>query len=442
MSREEQTVDRPVHRWRPIAALISAEAFSITGTRLSTIAIPWLVLVTTGSALLTGLVAFAEMLPYVLLKALGGPLIDRVGAKRTAVVLDGLSVPVLALVPVLHLMDLLTIHLLIPVVVVLGALRGPSDGAKHALVPDVAERGGVPLERVTGLSGAVERFGSTVGAAVAGALVATLGPVAALAVNAGTFCASAGLLSWGVPAAGRNMEGSKTAAPEPDPSTSRVRSYFADLSEGWRFLRSEPVLVGITTMVALTNVLDQAFTVVLVPVWAKQTGGGAGAIGLVFAVFSGFSILGAVIASAWGARLPRLPVYVIAFLLTGLPRYLGLGLGAETGVLLAILAIGGLASGFINPILGAVVFERIPKPLRGRVSSLNTALCWSLIPFGGVLGGALVTLLGLSAAMVTVGVAYLLVTLMPLVRKSFREFGNRPDATAPVRAPAPAEGTR
>lgn len=414
-------------RLKPIWALITAEAFSITGTRLSTIAIPWLVLVTTGSPVLTGAVAMAEMLPYVLLKALGGPLIDRVGAKRMAVVLDGLSVPVLALVPVLHLVDRLSIQLLIPIVVVLGALRGPSDGAKHALVPDVAEQGGVPLERVTGLSGAVERLGTTAGAALAGAVVALFGPVAALAINAGTFCLSAGVLSWGVPQPAGDQEANPVAAGE-DPRPRRVRAYFAELSDGWRFLRADSVLVGITTMVALTNVLDQAFTVVMVPVWAKQTGGGAAAVGLVFAVFSGFSILGAVLASAWGERLPRLPVYAIAFIITGLPRFLSLGLGFQIGWVLAVLAIGGFASGFINPILSAVVFERIPKALRGRVSSLNTALCWSLIPFGGVLGGAMIALLGLSGAMIAVGVAYLAVTLMPLIRKSFREFGVRPQA--------------
>ena len=57
---------------------------------------------------------------------------------------------------------------------------------------------------------------------------------------------------------------------------------------------------------------------------------------------------------------------------------------------------GGFASGFLNPILGAVIYERIPTPLMGRVTSLNTALCWSLMPFGGLLGGVLVQAIGLS----------------------------------------------
>ena len=48
-------------------------------------ALPWFVLVTTGSVTRTGLVAFAEMTPYVLVGAVGGPFVDRVGPVRAAV---------------------------------------------------------------------------------------------------------------------------------------------------------------------------------------------------------------------------------------------------------------------------------------------------------------------------------------------------------------------
>ncbi|CAG7572409.1 transmembrane secretion effector [Barrientosiimonas humi] len=412
---------------KPIAALITAEAFSITGTRLSMIAIPWLVLTTTEDPVLTGVVAFAEMLPYVVVKALSGPVVDRLGARRIAVAGDVLSVPALLLVPLLHLAGVLSVWVILPVVALLGGLRGPADSAKYALVPDLAELGAVPLERVTGLSSAVERFGSTAGAALAGALVVLVGPVNALGVNAAAVTVSAVLLAWGVP---RPSPASSTE-PTPTYAGDRVAAYVAELREGWTFLRRDAVLVGITTMVALTNLLEQAYAALLVPVWAKETGSGAAAVGLVFAVFSGFSILGALLASAWADRLPRLPVYVVAFVLTGIPRYFVLAFDAPAWLLLSTLAVGGFAAGFINPIIGAVVFERIPKALRGRVSSLSTALCWSLIPFGGLLGGGLVATVGLRAALVSIGVAYLFVTLMPLVRKSFREFGQRPTGPRP-----------
>jgi MFS family permease len=89
-------------------------------------------------------------------------------------------------------------------------------------------------------------------------------------------------------------------------------------------------------------------------------------------------------------------------------------------VYLLTSVIGGCASGFLNPVLGAVIFERIPKHLLGRVSSLNTALCWSLMPFGGILGGVLVTQYGYVPAVVTVGVGYLVATMAPTLLPSFR----------------------
>src|SRR5690606_36621075 len=64
---------------RPLVALVLAQALSLTGTRLSTVAIPWLVLTATGDPVLTGLVGLAEMLLYVVAKALGGPWVDRLG---------------------------------------------------------------------------------------------------------------------------------------------------------------------------------------------------------------------------------------------------------------------------------------------------------------------------------------------------------------------------
>ena len=396
----------------PFIALAIAETLSISGTRLSGVAIPWLVLSTTGSPVLTGLVAMVEMLPYVVSKALGGPLIDRLGPKRIAVICDSVSVITVGLVPVLHLLDLLTIPILLPIVFAMGVLRGPSDAAKQSMVPDIAELASVPLERVTGVVGAIERLASTAGAAGAGALIALVGPSQALAVNALTFAAAAVTVAVGIPVLRR--------APKAD--ATGIAAYGRELSEGWRFLRRDAVLVAIVLMVATTNLLDQAFFSVLIPVWTQDSGHGPALLGTLFAVFSGASILGAAIAAMIGERMPRLLVYTVAFLLTGFPRFLVFAVESPLALIFATLAIGGFASGFLNPILSAVLFERIPKPLMGRVTSLNAALCWVLIPFGGLAGGALIDGWGLSAALLLTGLAYLAVTLAPLAHGSFRGF--------------------
>lgn len=49
----------------PLAAVLGAYLTSVTCTAVSAIAIPWLVLSTTGSATRTGVAVFAEMAPYV-----------------------------------------------------------------------------------------------------------------------------------------------------------------------------------------------------------------------------------------------------------------------------------------------------------------------------------------------------------------------------------------
>ncbi|HEY9291645.1 MAG TPA: MFS transporter [Microlunatus sp.] len=416
---------------RPFVAFGLAETFSLAGTRLSMIAIPWLVLTTTGSAGMTGLVSFAEMLPYVITKTLAGPIVDRIGAKPIAVIADAASVLVIALVPILHTAGALHIAVLVPIVAIMGSLRGPSDGAKETLVPQVAELAAVPLERVTGVHSAIERLATTVGAAAAGGLVALLGPASALALNAGTFAVAAAVIMIGVPRDHRTQPAGRGSDP------GGLRRYLRDLNEGWRFLRTDAVLVGMTIMVAITNLLDQAFSAVMIPVWAKESGHGALGIGLFGAFWSGASVLGAVLAAARADKLPRLAVYTVAFLIAGAPRFVIFAVDPQLAVILGFCVIGGFASGFINPILGAVIFERIPKPLVGRVSTLNSSLAWSLIPFGGLLGGVLIAGLGLPVALLTVGGGYFLTTLMPLVRKSFREFAHRPEAAADPRSPVP-----
>jgi predicted MFS family arabinose efflux permease len=306
----------------------------------------------------------------------------------------------------------LGIATILPLVALLGATRGPADGAKYSMVPAVAAIGAVPLERVTGIMGVIERLASTVGAAIAGALVALLGPALALSLTAAAFCISALIVAVGLPAA-------------TSPTTGTHNGYVADLREGWRWFRRDAVLVGLVVMIASTNFLDNAYSTVLLPVWAEAHGN-ATLLGLLFAAFSGASMIGSVLATALAGRLPRLPVYIVAFLLTGAPRFAVFAIGSPLPAALAVLVIGGFASGFLNPILGAVMFERIPPALTGRVSALVNALCWTLIPLGGLAGGALITVVGLPATFACFGLAYLAVTLLPLAMPRFREFADRP----------------
>ncbi|HET7193512.1 MAG TPA: MFS transporter [Nocardioides sp.] len=407
---------------RPLYGWLTSEAVSITGTRVSMIALPWFVLTTTGSASKTGLVALAELLPLVILKVLGGPIIDRVGPRRVSITCDLLSVLVVGSVPLLYHLGHLSFLGFLLLVAAAGALRGPGDSAKHALIPALVERAGVPLERATGLASTVERGASMLGAVFAGGLISVIGPANALIVDAVSFLLSAVVLAWAT--VGMRPAAPVEGAAEPP--------YHQRLAEGWRFLRGDRVLLGIAVMVALTNCLDIAWTTVLVPVWAKEYGGGAAAIGLLFAVFGAAAVAGAMCAAAWGERLPRYRIYLLAFLVGGAPRFAVMAVDSPLWAVLAVAVAGGFAAGFINPILGAVIYERIPAPLVGRVTSLTTAMCFALMPLGGLLGGLLVSSWGLTTAMLAIGAAYFLVTMAPAVDPAWRAMDDRPEPRAAV----------
>lgn len=136
---------------RPLAGFLAAVGVSTLGTRMSFLALPWLVLTTTGSATLTGLVAFAEMGPYVGVQAFGGPLVDRLGAWRVSIGTDVLAALFTGLVPALWAAKLLSLPLLAAAVAAAGAARGAGDAARGVVVPGVGEIAGAPLERTTGL---------------------------------------------------------------------------------------------------------------------------------------------------------------------------------------------------------------------------------------------------------------------------------------------------
>ncbi|SDC36115.1 MFS transporter [Nocardioides lianchengensis] len=408
---------------RPLYGWLSAEAVSLTGTRVSMIALPWFVLTTTGSATRTGLVALVELLPLVVLKVLGGPVIDRLGPRRVAITCDVGSVAVVGAIPLLHGLGALSFGLFLALVALAGALRGPSDAAKGAMVPALAREAAVPLERATGLHSTVKRTATLLGSICAGLLVAAVGPATALLVDALSFGLAAALLAWATrPPVENPAESAHMCADSAAPSTG---GYARQLREGWDFLRRDPVLLGISVMVALTNLLDVAYVSVLLPVWADEYGGGAAAIGLVLAVFGGASAVGALCAAAWAAGLPRYATYLVAFLVAGAPRFVVLALDTPTWAVLAVSVASGFAAGFLNPVLGAVIFERIPEPLVGRVSSLTTAMCFALMPLGGLLAGVLVGGIGLAPALVAVGVAYLAVTMLPALDPRWRELDSR-----------------
>ncbi|WP_344953772.1 MFS transporter [Sphaerisporangium flaviroseum] len=295
-----------------MAGLLAAMTVSLTGTRVSAIALPWFVLTTTGSTAQMGVVAFAEMTPYVLVKALTGPLVDRVGPRRISWVGDMVSAAAAGAVILLHALGLLPLGALIALVAVVGAARGPGDLAKEIMVPEAAERGRVPLERATGLMGVTERLAQTVGPAAGGAVVALLGPLASLGISVTCFALGSVVVAWALP---RGM-GHRAPAQEVH------EGYWRRFGQGFAFLRGEPLLLSVIVMVGVTNLLDAAFSQVLAPVWAKESGYGPAMVGLNSTVMGLTAVVGSLVAAAVAHRMRRRLVFFVAFLLAGPSRFL------------------------------------------------------------------------------------------------------------------------
>ncbi|MFJ6462106.1 MFS transporter [Streptomyces sp. NPDC091387] len=411
---------------RGLVGMLSANAAALSANRVLSIALPWFVLTTTGSVGKTGLVAFCQIVPYVVSQALAGPLIDRIGPKRISVAGDLLSTAAMATAPLLYLTGSLPFGLLLGLLAVVGAADGPANGAKGLFVPSATRAARVPIERGTGLSAAVERTATTVGPALAGVVVTAFGSLSALWITAALFALSALIVS------------TTLTDPVPEPHEIPIEEsggYFSQLRQGAAFLRDAKLLRSIVGMLAITNLLDQAFMSVLLPVWAKESGNGAEAIGLVVSVFAATSIIAALVAAGVAERLPRRTVYLIGFSLGGLPRFAAMAMGAPLWLVLTVLAVGGLGSGFVNPIVGAVTYELIPTPLLGRVKTLAQAVTWAGIPFGGLLGAGLVTLTGTSTALWIVGGMYLVAIGVPGMS---REWAGMRKRTVSERASADA----
>lgn len=415
---------------RSIIGLLVADGISTLGTRMSMLALPWFVLVATGSAGKTGLIAFAEMTPYVVVQGLGGPVVDRFGTWRLSVVTDVLAGAAFLLVPVLYLVDALSLVYLAAIVAVAGAVRGAGDTARRVLVPGAAEQAGMAMERASGWYDGVSRTAGMIGAPLAGVLIAVISAPAVVAIDAATFVASALILTVFVSGSVQPPRVEPTGV---DGAEKAEASYLTSLREGFAHLRGDRLLLGIATMVLVTNLLDQSLSSVFAPVWSNDFTGNAVALGLMSAGVAFGAVVGNALITWWGPRLPRRMTYAVGFLIGGSPRYFVLALASTVSPVLAISFVGGLGIGGINPILGAVEYERVPRHLQARVLGALGATAWAGIPVGALLGGVMVDAWGLRPALLVAGAAYLLTTLAPFVFPAWRGMERQPSTPRAAR---------
>ncbi|QSS90994.1 MFS transporter [Streptomyces sp. M54] len=418
----------------PLAATLAANAISTAGTSLTLIGVPWFVLETTGSAARAGVVAFCATLPIVVAALIGGPVIDRIGRRRTAVASDAVCASAIAAIPLLHFAGALDFWVLCALMALNGFAHTPGNTARYVLIPDLAEHAGTTLPRAASLFDAVSRGARMVGAALAGVLIAFAGAETALLLDAATFGLSALLVAAGV-------RGVRAAEPQKAEAPVSLRGYGTELREGYTYLLGNRLLLAVVVMVMFMNGTDQGWYAVLLPVHAEAELGGATAIGLLTALFGAGGLTGALLYGAVGHRFSRRAVFTVCVVLCGAPRFLVAAVTGTTLPLAVTMLLGGIAGGVLNPILTTVVYEQVPDRLRSRVSGALTAGCEFAMPLGGLAAGLLVEGAGATGALLAMGGVYFLATLSPLVFPSWRTLGDGPVAEEARQAPKPDDAS-
>jgi MFS family permease len=348
----------PVDRARgPLAALLLAEVVSTTGSQMTLVALPWFVLVATGSPARMGLVVAADLAPMLLLAIPAGALAARLGARRTMLVSDLARVPLIGLVPLLHALGVLSFPLLVGLVFLHGAFWPTYSASQAALLPALAGDDQGRLTRASALFQAVTRLTLLAGPALAGVLIGWLGPTTVLLLDAATYLVAFLLVARCIPADDR--------APAAEP----VRGMLA----GVRVLLGDELLRAWTLAASLSQMGFQTLLLALPVLAFTRYDQDPRVAGLLIGAWGGGALLGSLVALRLPSSLPPLTVGSLAGFGQALPLWL-LVASVPAPAAVAALLLAGLANGIRVPPLRAVTMLRMPPPLRVPAMTAETML--------------------------------------------------------------------
>jgi MFS family permease len=397
---------------RPFLALMAANAISQVGHMMTSVAVPWLVLETTGSAARVGFTGAALAIGSVVPAILGGPVVDRLGLRRSSIAADLVSGATVATIPVLHLLGGLQYWQVLILVFLLSGFTTQGDTGRLGLIPGLAKRASMSLERANATDRGIARIGMLVGPLLAGLLIPFIGAANVLFVDAGGYAISAslvGIVVPGVAAVVVRLDQPKT-----------TRNYRADLSEGLRFVIGNRLVLSMMLLCLVGNFFDLPLITVVLPVYAKAIFGTPSSLGLMLGSLAAGTLAGTVVFGAIGRRLPRRQVFLWGWLLAPLIAYGALSARVSLPVLLLAGLVAGFAVGPINPILATVVQENTPPQLLGRVFGAFLAFAQAGIPFGAAIAGVVIEGAGLIRTIEVGGAVYVIVVALMFFNPALR----------------------
>jgi MFS family permease len=361
-----------VLRRKPLVAVLTAQAVSSLGSQMTFLALPWFVLVTTGSPARMGVVLAVELLPVALFGIPSGTVVGRLGARRTMVISDAARVPLMASIPILHTAGVLTFPLLLALVFGIGCFLAPYFSAQRLVLPEIVGDDERTVAQANAVLEGAQRTTSLLGPAVAGILITAIGATNVLYVDAATFLFSALVLATFVPRR------------PPVAQTDESRGILA----GVRFLLRDSLLAPLAITALFLNMFGQMLAASL-PVLAYETFGGSSRLaGAFFAAFGAGAIVGSVLAMKLVPRFDPIRLGTVSLVALTLPVWI-LPLDVPPLVVMAALFASSLFGPLVNAPLIGVITTRTPGALRAKV--MTAVLTFALLagPVGLLVVGPL-----------------------------------------------------
>lgn len=376
-------------RFPEYRAYLAGMAAVFVATQIQSAVLGWQVYELTGDPLALGLVGLAEAIPFLALTLVGGWAADRHDrraislASLAAVAASGLLLLVLSLGAPGGALPLYGAQALA------GLGRAFFRPASAALGTELLPR--EHYQNATTWRSSIFHTAMVVGPAVGGLLIAVGGPRLAYAVV--VTLSAAGLLTM--------------AAVRPRPRPASAAGGLLDgLSDGVRFVFSQPILVGALSLDLFAVLFGGAAA--LLPIFAKDVlGVGEVGFGLLRAAPAVGSVAMSVGLARFGhfARAGRALLGCVA--LFGL-TWIAFAFSRSYALSLALLAVGGALDGVSVVLRGTLVQLWTPQEKMGRVAAVNSFFIGSSNELGAFESGVAARLLGVVPSVVFGGVMTLL----------------------------------
>ena len=381
------------------------QSVSALGDRVTTVALPAVVLSLGGGATELARLASWSTGAALLLLLAGGVLVDRLSPRTVMLVTDGLRAVLLAVVAWQLARGGASITLLVYVSALLGACSAVFSPATVSILPQLVEDD--QLVSANALRNLTGSLSGVIGPAVGGTLVALGGAGFALGVDALSF--AAGFL-------GLFLMRPRKAAKRTTPGT----PLWKEASEGFRIILASTWLWLTIAVFSVMNIFGAGLYVVLLPLYARQVLGGVQALGWLYAAQAVGAVLAALLLGRMGRVRRRGVVAYLAVVVQG-GAILLLGVSHVLPLAMLALFLTGASITVFGVVWQATLQERVPKEALGRVASVDLLGGIALIPVGLLLVGRGVTIVGMTPGILICGGVAVVLAALALTTRAVRE---------------------